>query len=168
MILLIFIIILLVNWWYVDIVYGVLLSLLLVILVTLFSLFFLTTNPDDLSLALVKLRVPYKLSLELSMAIRFIPTLTREVQIVVDAQRARGLDIDSGFVKRLRNLVPIFIPIIVGAVRRSYRVAEAMESRAFGASKRRSYLFDIKFKTLDYLVMMFSITFTFICLILLL
>ncbi|RLF17640.1 MAG: hypothetical protein DRN06_03535 [Thermoprotei archaeon] len=142
----------LVNWWYVDAFYAASMVSLLITLVASLSLSFLTTIPDDLSLALVKLGLPYELALELSMAIRFVPTLAREAQLIIDAQRARGLDLEAGFIKRLRNLIPILIPLVINTVRRSYRVAEAMESRAFGASPKRTWLFDLKFRGVDYLV----------------
>jgi len=90
------------------------------------------------------------------MAIRFVPTLAREAQIVIDAQRARGLDLETGFLKKVRNTVPILVPLVVSAIRRSYRVAEAMESRCFGASKNRSWLFELRLKAVDYLMILAS------------
>jgi len=149
--------ILLVNWWFVGWAYAISMVILLLTLVCSLSIFFLTTSPDELSLALVKMKLPYELSLELSMAIRFIPTLAREAQLIVDAQRARGLDLESGFIKRLKNLIPILVPLVVNTVRRSYRVAEAMESRGFGATKKRTWLFDLRFTVKDYLTSVSSL-----------
>ncbi|RLF10094.1 MAG: hypothetical protein DRJ69_03580 [Thermoprotei archaeon] len=148
--------ILAVNWVTVGPVFAASMVLLLLLLVASFSSFFLTTSPDDLSLALVKLKLPYELALELSMAIRFVPTLAREAQLIVDAQRARGLDLETGVVKRIKNTVPILVPLVVSAVRRSYRVAEAMESRCFGASKTRTWLFDLRMRRADYAALMAS------------
>jgi len=57
----------------------------------------------------------------------------------MDAQKARGLEMEKGnFLKRIRNYVPVLIPLIVSAIRRSLELAEAMESRAWGATKKRT------------------------------
>jgi len=63
----------------------------------------------------------------------------------MDAQKARGLELERGnFLKRIRNYIPILIPLIVSAIRRSLELAEAMESRAWGASKKRTNLYVLK------------------------
>lgn len=143
-------VILLVNAWTVDLRFAASMVLLLITLASSASLFFLTTSPDDLSLAFVKLRLPHELALELSMSIRFFPTLAREARTIVEAQQARGLNLKSGLLKRVRNAIPILIPLIVSAMRRCDRVAEAMESRCFGASKKRTWLYDIRLAARDY------------------
>jgi energy-coupling factor transport system permease protein len=71
----------------------------------------------------------------------------------MDAQKARGLELERGnFLKRVRNYIPILIPLIVGAIRRSLELAEAMESRAWGASEKRTNLYVLKLKNPDYLL----------------
>jgi energy-coupling factor transport system permease protein len=67
--------VLIVNWWTVGPSFALSLVFLLLTLTASSSVFFMTTSPDDLSLALIKLKLPYELVLELSMAIRFAPTL---------------------------------------------------------------------------------------------
>jgi energy-coupling factor transport system permease protein len=63
----------------------------------------------------------------------------------MDAQKARGLELEKGgFMKRIRNYIPILIPLIVSAIRRSLELAEAMESRAWGAVKKRTNLYALK------------------------
>ena len=126
-------------------------SIRLLLMISCFSIFFLTTYPEDFAEALVKLKVPYEFALTFTMALRFVPTLAREAQLIMDAQRSRGLELDKGnFIRRLRNYIPILVPLIVGAIRKSIKVAEAMESRAFGASPKRTSLRELKFKQRDY------------------
>jgi energy-coupling factor transport system permease protein len=63
----------------------------------------------------------------------------------MDAQKARGLELERGnFMKRIRNYIPILIPLIVSAIRRSLELAEAMESRAWGATKERTNLYVLR------------------------
>src|SRR4030066_1041793 len=116
-------------------------TLRFVVLVESFSVFFLTTSPDLLGLALEQTRVPYEFSFAFTTAVRFVPVLAGEAQTIMDAQKARGLELEKGnFMKRIRNYVPVLIPLIVSAIRRSLELAEAMESRAWGATKKRPNL----------------------------
>ncbi|MCS7386392.1 MAG: energy-coupling factor transporter transmembrane protein EcfT [archaeon GB-1867-005] len=126
-------------------------SIRLLLIISCFSIFFLTTYPEDFAEALVKLKIPYEFALTFTMALRFVPTLAREAQLIMDAQRSRGLELEKGsFLRRLRNFIPILVPLIVGAIRKSIRVAEAMESRAFGASPKRTSLRELKLERRDY------------------
>lgn len=118
------------------------LTLRFVVLVESFSVFFLTTSPDHLGLALEQTHVPYEFVFAFTTAVRFVPVLAEEAQTIMDAQKARGLELEKGnFIKRIRNYVPILIPLIVSAIRRSLELAEAMESRAWGAVDKRTNLY---------------------------
>jgi len=123
------------------------------VLVASFSGFFLTTSPDDLGLALEESHIPYEFCFAFTTAVRFVPVLANEAQTIVDAQRSRGLELEKGnFMRRVRNYIPILIPLIVSAIRRSLELAEAMESRAFGAKKTRTSLYILRMKSIDYFV----------------
>ncbi len=123
-----------------------------------FSLFFMTTSPDDLGLAMERARVPYEISFTFTTAVRLVPTMALDAQTVIDAQRSRGLELDKGnFMKRIRNYIPILIPLIVSAIRRSIELAEALESRAFGATEKRESLVVLRMKPSDYVVVMATI-----------
>ncbi|MDH5795385.1 MAG: energy-coupling factor transporter transmembrane protein EcfT [Candidatus Bathyarchaeota archaeon] len=129
-----------------------------IVLVESFSVFFLTTSPDLLGLALEQSRVPYELCFAFTTAVRFVPVLAEEAQTIMDAQKARGLELEGGnFVKRIRNYIPILIPLIVNAIRRSLELAETMESRAWGANKRRTNLYVLKAGRKDYYLILISI-----------
>jgi energy-coupling factor transport system permease protein len=76
----------------------------------------------------------------------------------MDAQKARGLELEKGgLLKRIRNYVPVLIPLIVSAIRRSLELAEAMESRAWGATKKRTNLYLLKFHNGDYALLTITI-----------
>ena len=129
-----------------------------IVLVESFSVFFLTTSPDRLSLALEQSHVPYELCFAFTTAVRFVPVLAEEAQTIMDAQKARGLELEGGnFIKRVRNYIPILIPLIVNAIRRSLELAEAMESRAWGSSERRTNLYVLKMRGGDYSLMIISL-----------
>ncbi len=122
-----------------------------------FSLFFMTTSADDLGLALEQAHIPYVISFTFTTAVRLVPTMAVDAQTVVDAQRSRGLELDKGnFLKRVKNYIPILIPLIISAIRRSVELAEALEARAFGASKHRTVIVTLRMKPADYLVTIFT------------
>jgi len=119
--------------------------------VSAFSIFFMTTSADDLGLALEKIHAPYSIAFTFTTAVRLVPTMAVDAQTVVDAQRSRGLELDKGnFVKRIRNYVPILIPLIISAIRRSVELAEALEARGFGATEKRTSIVTLKMRLPDY------------------
>jgi energy-coupling factor transport system permease protein len=126
-------------------------TLRFVVLVESFSVFFLTTSPDHLGLALEQSHVPYEFAFAFTTAVRFVPVLAEEAQTIMDAQKARGLELEKGgILKRIRNYVPVLIPLIVSAIRRSLELAEAMESRAWGATKKRTNLYALRLHRGDF------------------
>jgi len=127
------------------------------VIMSMFSFFFMTTSADDLGLALEQVHVPYVISFTFTTAVRLVPTMAVDAQTVVDAQRSRGLELDRGnLLKRVKNYIPILIPLIISAIRRSVELAEALESRAFGATEQRTAIVSLKMKPLDYLVVMLT------------
>jgi energy-coupling factor transport system permease protein len=143
--------------------YSLALTIRFLVLVTSFSLFFITTSPDKLSLALEKARIPYEFNFAFITAIRFVPVLADEAQTIMDAQRSRGLELDKGnFLVRIKNYIPILLPLIINSIRRSLELAEAMESRAFGATKNRTNLYELKMGKLDIAVLIISISLIFL------
>jgi len=138
--------------------YPLAMAVRFLVLVESFSVFFLTTSPDHLSLALEQSHVPYEFTFAFTTAVRFVPVLAEEAQTIMDAQKARGLELEKGnFLKRIRNYIPILIPLIVSAIRRSLELAEAMESRAWGASEKRTNLYVLKLNRRDFVLICVSI-----------
>ncbi|MFQ5999184.1 MAG: energy-coupling factor transporter transmembrane component T family protein [Candidatus Bathyarchaeia archaeon] len=138
--------------------YSLTMTTRFLVLVESFSVFFLTTSPDHLGLALEQSHVPYEFCFAFTTAVRFVPVLAEEAQTIMDAQKARGLELERGnFIKRVKNYIPILIPLIVGAIRRSLELAEAMESRAWGASEKRTNLYVLKMKRADYILALSSV-----------
>jgi len=138
--------------------YPLAMAVRFLVLVESFSVFFLTTSPDHLSLALEQSHVPYSFTFAFTTAVRFVPVLAEEAQTIMDAQKARGLELEKGsFLRRIRNYIPILIPLIVSAIRRSLELAEAMESRAWGASEKRTNLYVLKLKRGDFILIVIAI-----------
>ncbi len=122
-----------------GIIYATATALRFLVLTSSFSVFFLTTTPEDLALALESSGLSRDYALMITMSLRFVPTLARDLQIVVDSFRSRGLKLDSGGIRdRIKSYATILTPLIVFEVKRSLMVAEALEARGFGSTTKRT------------------------------
>lgn len=137
--------------------FAIAMGLRLLVLSSIFSVFFLTVHPDDLAQSLIQLRLPFEFAFAMSMATRFVPTLALEAETIMDAQRSRGLELEKGsFLQKIRNFVPILIPLIVSSIRRALIVAESIESRAFGSNVKRTFYYVLKMGKKDIAVVIIS------------
>lgn len=102
----------------------------------------LTDGLENLMGPLKKLHVPvHELSMMMSIALRFIPTLIEETDKIMSAQKARGADFDSGtLLDKAKALVPLLVPLFVSAFRRADELATAMECRCYHGGEGRTRL----------------------------
>ena len=102
----------------------------------------LTYGLESLLSPLAKIKVPvHDFAMMMSIALRFIPTLMEETEKIINAQKARGADFESGgIVKRAKAFIPILIPLFVSAFRRAEELATAMECRCYNGSPNRTRL----------------------------
>lgn len=106
---------------------------------------------------MIQMRVRFEFAFAMSMAMRYVPTLGQEAYSIMDAQKARGVELDKGnLLKRIRNIVPIIVPLIIVSIRRALSIAESMESRGFGASENRTYMYTLSFQKRDWGVVLIS------------
>ena len=113
-----------------------------------FVQFVLWTHPTDLAQVLVQLGLRYRYAMLLSLALRFFPVLEQEIAAIMDAQAARGLELE-GSVRRALRLVPIMLPLCLRTIRRSSEVALAMELKGYGYAPTRTFLRQIAFRPVD-------------------
>ena len=123
------------------------LALRLILLVLGSSILSLTTTPVALTdgiesllkpLTLIKFPV-HDLALTMSIALRSIPTLANETERIINAQKARGAEFDSGnIVKKAKALIPVLIPLLISAFRRGDELGDAMDARCYSGSKIRT------------------------------
>jgi len=137
---------------------GIFLSYRLVLLVFVTSLLTLTTSPIALTDGLERLLQPFKrlgvpaheLAMMMTIALRFIPTSLEEADKIMKAQMARGADFETGNpLQRARGLVPLLVPLFVGAFRRADELAMAMEARCYRGGEGRTRLKQLRFAFVD-------------------
>lgn len=118
-----------------------------------------TIDPALYGIAFKGLGLGDKLAYAMDLAFRFVPSLGRDFQITMDAQRARGFELEGGkgvsLIQRVRNFAPLLIPLTIGAVIGGEEITDAMDLRAFGVQKR-TWLPQLKFRSLDWAVTIFG------------
>lgn len=138
---------------------GALISVRLMLLIVLSTLLTFTTSPLKLTDALESLLSPFKrlglpaheLAMMMTIALRFIPTLIRETDKIMKAQQSRGADFVTGSImSRLKNMVPILVPLFLSAFRRADDLALAMEARCYRGGEGRTRMKEMKLGRLDY------------------
>ena len=125
----------------------------LVLLVVITSLLTLTTSPMQLTDGIEKLLKPFEIikvpaheiAMMMTIAIRFIPTLSEETDKIIKAQTARGADFESGnILKRAKAMIPLLVPLFISAFRRADDLAVAMDSRCYHGGKNRTRMKQMK------------------------
>ena len=111
----------------------------------------LTDGLEALLNPLKKLHVPvHELSMMMCIALRFIPTLIEETDKIMSAQKARGADFENGtLMERARALIPILVPLFIGAFRRADELATAMECRCYQGGEGRSKMKILRYRLND-------------------
>ena len=119
----------------------------------------LTDGLEKLLRPLKKLNFPvHELSMMMSIALRFIPTLIQETDKIISAQKARGADCDSGnLIQKAKALIPILIPLFISSFRRAEELAIAMECRCYHGDEGRTSLRQLRYAGRDYGLIVFSI-----------
>ena len=137
---------------------AVLMILRIIMLVMGTSILTYTTSPIDLTDGLEmllnplkKIKVPvHEMSMMMSIALRFIPTIIEETEKIMNAQKARGADFESGnLIARAKAMLPILIPLFISAFRRADELAVAMESRCYHGGEGRTRMKVLKYTGLD-------------------
>ena len=155
----------LVHFWFLTIYaegvrYAVLMAVRVMALIAGTSLLTYTTSPivltdaiEQLLKPLGKLHVPvHELAMMMSIALRFIPTLIEETDKIMNAQKARGAQLDTGkMTDRVKALVPVLIPLFISAFRRADELAMAMECRCYRGGTGRTRLKVLRCEKQDYI-----------------
>ncbi|HCU33255.1 MAG TPA: transporter [Ruminococcaceae bacterium] len=151
------------DWWIIHIsrqglLTAVVMTIRIICLIAGTSLLTYTTSPIALTDGLERLMKPLKkihfpvheLSMMMTIALRFIPTLIEETDKIMNAQKARGADLESGgIMQRAKALVPILIPLFVSAFRRADELALAMECRCYRGDVGRTRMKQLHYSWQD-------------------
>ena len=154
----------LIDWWIFTVTTeGVKRAFLMIarIMMLIMGTFLLTYTTSPIALTdglemllgpLKKLRVPvHEMSMMMSMALRFIPTLIEETDKIMSAQKARGADFETGkLTDRAKALLPLLVPLFVSSFRRADELAVAMESRCYHGGEGRTRMKQLHMQGRDW------------------
>ncbi len=145
---------------------GLFIAVRLFLLMIATSWMTLTTSPISLTygierlLSILKfLKIPaHEIAMMMTIALRFIPTLMEETEKIIKAQIARGADFESGnIIKRVKNILPIIIPLFINAFHRADDLAIAMEARCYRGGEGRTHYRTLSIKMIDNIFFSISI-----------
>lgn len=145
---------------------AVFISIRIVALIFISCVLTYTTSPTDLTDALERLMKPLKvfhikvheIAMMMTIALRFVPTLLEETDKIMNAQKARGANMDSGgLIKRVKAMMPVLVPLLVSSFNRAYELAVAMECRCYRGGAGRTRMKVLKAETKDAVAVAVSV-----------
>src|SRR5918997_3393235 len=135
--------------------YGIAIALRIDITVVAGMIFLSVTRNEEIATGLARLGIPYRFAFAVSTALRLVPTIAATGSTISQAQRSRGLDLDSGNVlERIRNYTPLLVPVFISTVRSTNVFSMALESKGFGAGSKRTYLLNPTMGRRDWTVLL--------------
>lgn len=155
----------LIDVWKIQITSGgvltaVFMALRISLLIVMSTMLTYTTSPTSLTNGLDRVFAPFQkigidfhtVTMIMTIALRFIPTLIEEVDKIMSAQKSRGANFEQGsIVKRAKALIPLFIPLLFNSIRRAYELANAMTCRCYNGGKGKTTMNALKYSARDYL-----------------
>lgn len=136
---------------------GLFFAIKFLVLILSSIVFAMSTSPRDFMLSLTKLKMPYELAFMLTLAIRFVPVITREINQVIAAQKARAHRIRFSFkepIQSIQTFFPILIPTFHLLLIKSFDLSLSIEARAFRAKPNRTFPPRLKLKMIDWVAIM--------------
>ena len=118
-----------------------------------------TTDPGTLGVTFSNLGVPDKVSYAIDLSLRFMPTLARDFSVTLDAQRARGFEIDKlrgGIFSKVARMAPMIVPVVIGSIVGAEDIVSAMELRCFGLAKR-TWITELHLRRIDSLLIILGL-----------
>ncbi len=135
-------------------------TLLMILMISAGMILISTTRNEELVLGMIRMGMPYRVGFAISTSLRLVPTIASSTMTISQAQRSRGLDLDSGgLVERVRKFLPLLVPVFISTIRNTNIFAMALESKGFGAREKRTFYLKLEMKKADYLVLAFAILF---------
>ena len=144
-----------------GVIYALKLGLRVMNILSVFAILILTTKPSDMIACLILKGMSPKIGYLLSSVLQIIPQMLMTVQTILDAQRARGMEVDGRLSKRIKAFIPLVGPFITGSLMNAKERAMALEVRGFNVQGGKTSLTEFPEKTSDkvaYWSLIFALT----------
>jgi energy-coupling factor transport system permease protein len=140
--------------------YALARTMLMVLMICTGMILISTTRNEELVLGMIRMGMPYRVGFAISTALRLVPTIASSTVTISQAQRSRGLDLDSGnLLQRLKKFLPLLVPVFISSIRNTNIFGMALESKGFGAREKRTFYLKLEMHAADYTVLAFSFIF---------
>lgn len=135
-------------------------TMLMVLMISTGMVLISTTRTEELVLGMIRMGMPYRVGFAISTSLRMVPTIASSTVTISQAQRSRGLDLDSGnIIERVRKFLPLLVPVFISSIRNTNIFGMALESKGFGAREKRTFYLKLQMRTADYAVLVFAFLF---------
>lgn len=135
-------------------------TMLMILMISTGMILITSTRNEELVNGMIHLGMPYRVGFAISTALRLVPTIVSSTVTISQAQRSRGLDLESGnLLERLKKFMPLLVPVFISTIRSTNIFGMALESKGFGASDKRTFYLVFEMKKADYIVLVFAIVF---------
>lgn len=142
--------------------YGLSIVLKTLTMILVIPLAIFTTDVNQMTVGMVRAKIPYKVVFIFSSTLRFVPLLLEEIQSIIESQKLRGLNLDKmGWLKKGQVYAKIAVPLILNSLAKSQKLEVVLQSKAFSGNSDRTYLHESKLRTADYWLM-FGSSFLFV------
>ena len=149
------------TWWFLGgakmslegTLYGLNIVFKTLTMILVIPLAIFTTDVNQMTVGMVRAKIPYKIVFIFSSTLRFVPLLLEEVQSIIESQRLRGLNFEKmGWLKRARVYAKVAVPLILNSLSKSQKLEIVLQSKGFSGSSNRTYLHESALTTSDYLL----------------
>jgi energy-coupling factor transport system permease protein len=142
------------RFWFLEVTqeslsYAFRISTRIAVMISAFTLFLLTTHPSELMSDLTRRGLPGQFAYVIISTLQILPQMQAKAQTIISAQRARGLDTESSFIKRAGAVVPLVGPLVFGSLVEVEERAIAIEARGFTSTQVKTSLHDVPDTSLD-------------------
>jgi len=150
------------KFWVLDVTaesvsYAFRISMRIAVMISAFTLFLLTTHPSELMSDLTRRGLPGQFAYVIISTLQILPQMQAKAQTIISAQRARGLDTESSFIKRAGAIVPLVGPLVFGSLVEVEERAIAIEARGFTSTRIKTSLHDVIDTNLDKVIRWFLV-----------
>lgn len=136
-------------------------TMLMLLMISTGMILITSTRNEELVNGMISLGMPYRVGFAISTSLRLVPTIVSNTITISEAQRSRGLDLESGNIfERIKKFLPLLVPVFISSIRSTNIFGMALESKGFGALKERTFYLVFEMTKKDYLVLAFAILFT--------
>jgi energy-coupling factor transport system permease protein len=145
------------QFWVLDItqeslLYAFRVAMRITVMISAFTLFLMTTHPSELMFDLTRRGLPGQFAYVIISTLQILPQMQAKAQTIISAQRSRGLDTESSFMRRAGSLVPLVGPLVFGSLVEVEERAIAIEARGFTSKRLKTSLHDIPDSNADKII----------------